>query len=146
MRQESLVFECEVCGLGSGAVENDLGDDQEDTQVPAGWVQVICRRVQANPDYEAPRTEDEILDDLLAGVPDANRAEAAKTLEPMAHLYASGAAADPSQIIDEVELHYCPTCAQSYLFALEGADEAFADAEWAAGAGVGGHDGLKEAP
>ena len=44
-------FWCDVCELGVGVSQNDVAEEEEDTELPPGWVVIEARRVHPNPDY-----------------------------------------------------------------------------------------------
>lgn len=43
---------CDVCELGTGAVQNDLAETDEDTELPPGWVVIEARRVVASTEFK----------------------------------------------------------------------------------------------
>ncbi len=42
---------CDVCELGTGPVLNDIAEDEDDTELPVGWVVIEARRVHPNPGF-----------------------------------------------------------------------------------------------
>jgi len=67
---------CDVCELGTGAVENDIGEEEDDTELPVGWVVIEARRVHPNPDYmEAVNMRNKAIEQHMA-----NRVNAALSL------------------------------------------------------------------
>lgn len=42
---------CDVCELGTGPVLNDIAEDEDDTELPSGWVVIEARRVHPNPNF-----------------------------------------------------------------------------------------------
>tara|TARA_R110000751_G_scaffold296733_2_gene406063 strand:- start:64 stop:486 length:423 start_codon:yes stop_codon:yes gene_type:complete len=42
---------CDVCELGTGPVLNDIAEDEDDTELPSGWVVIEARRVHPNPGF-----------------------------------------------------------------------------------------------
>jgi hypothetical protein len=43
---------CDVCELGTGPVQNDIAETDEDTELPPGWVVVEARRVVNSTDFK----------------------------------------------------------------------------------------------
>lgn len=69
-------FWCDVCELGTGATVNDIAEDEDDTELPVGWVVIEARRVHPNPDYmEAVNLRNKGIEQHMA-----NRVNAALSL------------------------------------------------------------------
>jgi len=65
-----------VCELGTGAGENDIGEEEDDTELHVGWVVIEARRVHPNPDYmEAVNMRNKAIEQHMA-----NRVNAALSL------------------------------------------------------------------
>jgi hypothetical protein len=56
-------WECELCGLACGWVDDDLPDDEEEVGVPAGWVRMDMKMKGLNPELAVFRQS---LDALVA--------------------------------------------------------------------------------
>lgn len=56
-------WECEMCGLACGWVDDDLPDDEEEVGVPTGWVRMDMKMKGVNPDLAVFRQS---LDALIA--------------------------------------------------------------------------------
>jgi hypothetical protein len=144
MRVETKDFLCGICGASvqewlrlqvaqraefSWNFENDLEDDAVDTEMPAGWIQILVRRVVPNP---AIRTVDNVLSEMLASVPDAEKAQAASVLRQQAEAVV-GLDTEPESLLEEVELTVCSTCAYTSDAIARVASiepEAFTAASW----------------
>jgi hypothetical protein len=48
-------WECEMCGLAVGWVENDLPEGEEEVGLPSGWVRIDCRMIGQNPEIVSYR-------------------------------------------------------------------------------------------
>jgi len=69
-------FWCDVCELGVGPVTNDVAEEDDDTELPIGWVVIEARRVHPNPDYmEAVNMRNRAIEQHMA-----NRVNAALSL------------------------------------------------------------------
>ena len=74
--QNTRHFWCDVCELGTGAVLNDISEEEDDTELPVGWVVIEARRVHPNPDYmEAVNMRNKGIEQHMA-----NRVNAALSL------------------------------------------------------------------
>lgn len=84
---------CVVTGENVSAVDNDVGED-EDTRLPAGWVQIVLRRVVPNPEHAAVAADH-------AEVLEARRTAVEQQVQAIVQ---SGAEVDPEELRDTVEL------------------------------------------
>jgi len=139
MRKETLVFSCGVCGDGVGPVDNDVGDD-EDTNLPVGWLQVLVRRVVDNPDHVSMATHlDNLVQQAIAAAPPDMPAPTQADLDGLRGQLAHEArkmvmiADTPAHMVEVVEMTVCVGCCinDGALADLAGLDfEAFEEAEW----------------
>ena len=130
MRHATLYFTCGVCGLSTGTVDNDLLEE-EDTDLPANWCEVVVRRVVANPDFVPLSNVDKVLAQLLSEIQvtpdDLESAKAALRPQAQMKVALEEAQMAPEVMIEEAQLHLCPEHTPN-LFGLD--SEAFLDADW----------------
>lgn len=124
MRHRSEYIECGVCGLTTGPVDNDVGDD-EDPGAPPGWVTCTVARV-----VQVPTSEEGSLSRLISMVP-----------PEMQPLYSAIAEAQKgaAYAVEEIEIHLCPDHLRP-LVALD--PDAFREAGWNVDADAEDVDGI----
>lgn len=108
MKVESVHFECGVCGLGTGVVENDIADPDLDTEAPPGWLVAITRVVMPNPDHVAAPDADEVLAGMLAGTPVAQHAAVAPMLRVQAEAVVNAFEEAPAHVVVDAIVVLCP--------------------------------------
>ena len=134
MRHQTLYFTCGVCGLQVGTVENDVPDEDLDTEMPLGWIEVTARRVSKNPDYKKPKTLDEHIDQIVGEV-QKSQGEVPDGVDPRAAVrpHAELQMAIEAQslmsefVVEEVQFHVSP----EYTSSLTSLDtDAFEEFGW----------------
>lgn len=118
-------FECEICALGTGPLDNDVPDEDEDEgdpadpRIPPGWVIGRFTRVVPNPKHaeeQAARVAiiDAQLQDTLQVI-SAEESAQQPTLEQVQHMRASVArqldidspASETTHVVEETAIVLC---------------------------------------
>jgi hypothetical protein len=101
----SRVFECDVTGIATGAVENDIPDDDSDTGAPPGWVVATLRRVVPNPDLLTEDMEIAAMAEAATGQPvDQLPADAIEQLRAGVRVGRLQRAPDPAFVVEETTI------------------------------------------